>query len=71
MKVYGKSIWDYDFSELSKLVGLVKQNPNDQLITFNVKDEIAFGLENLRLDRDIIDERIENILALRIREIQC
>jgi len=64
VKVYGRSIWEYEFSELSKLVGLVKQNPNDQLITFNVKDEIAFGLENLGITRNIIEERIENVSTL-------
>lgn len=64
VNLFGKSIWDYNFSELSKLVGLVKQNPNDQLITFNVKDEIAFGLENLRLPYEVIEERINNISNL-------
>jgi len=64
VKIFGKSIWDYDFSELSKLVGLVKQNPNDQLITFNVKDEIAFGLENLKFSHEVIEERINNISNL-------
>ncbi len=64
VKLLGKSILDYDFSELSKLVGLVKQNPNDQLITFNVRDEIAFGLENLNLPCEVIEERISNISNL-------
>jgi len=64
VKIFEKSIWDYDFSELSKLVGLVKQNPNEQLITFNVKDEIAFGLENLKFSHEVIEERINNISNL-------
>jgi energy-coupling factor transport system ATP-binding protein len=64
VRVFGKSNSDYEFSDLSKLVGLVKQNPNDQLITFNVRDEIGFGLENLNLPREIIEERIINISNL-------
>ncbi len=64
VKIFGKSIWDYNFSELSKLVGLVKQNPNDQLITFNVKDEIAFGLENLRFPSELIEERVKRVSKL-------
>jgi energy-coupling factor transport system ATP-binding protein len=64
VRVFGKNILDYEFSELSKLIGLVKQNPNDQLITFNVRDEIAFGLENLNLPHNVIDERINTVSNL-------
>lgn len=61
VKIYGKSIWDYKFTELCKLVGLVKQNPLEQMTTFTVKDELAFGLENLKLDKDIIEKRVKEI----------
>ncbi len=61
VKIHGKSIWNYNFSQLSKLVGLVKQNPLEQMTTFTVKDEIAFGLENLNLDKDLIAKRVKEI----------
>lgn len=61
VKIYGESIWNYKFTELCKLVGLVKQNPLEQMTTFTVKDEIAFGLENLKLDKEIITKRVEEI----------
>ena len=61
VKVFGTDVWDYKFSELSKLVGLVKQNPLEQLITFTVRDEIAFGLENLRYPKNKIKEKVEDI----------
>ncbi|MFX1337700.1 MAG: ABC transporter ATP-binding protein [Promethearchaeota archaeon] len=61
VKIFGKSIWDYRFMELSKLVGLVKQNPLEQLITFTVRDEIAFGLENLKYPKREIEEKVEDI----------
>ena len=61
VKVFGIDIWDYEFSELSKIVGLVKQNPLDQLITFTVRDEIAFGLENLRYPEEEIKKKVDNI----------
>ncbi|MFW9902421.1 MAG: ABC transporter ATP-binding protein [Candidatus Thorarchaeota archaeon] len=64
VKLFGKSIWDYNFSEISQLVSLVKQNPNDQLITFNVKDEIAFGLENLKFPPEVIEERVGSVSKL-------
>ena len=61
VKIYGKSIWNYNFTELSKLVGLVKQNPLEQMTTFTVKDELAFGLENLNLDNDLIAKRVKEV----------
>jgi len=61
VKIHGKSIWNYNFTELSKLVGLVKQNPLEQMTTFTVKDELAFGLENLNLDKEIIEKRVKEI----------
>jgi energy-coupling factor transport system ATP-binding protein len=61
VKIHGKSIWNYDFTQLSKLVGLVKQNPLEQMTTFTVKDEIAFGLENLNLNKDLIAKRVKEI----------
>jgi energy-coupling factor transport system ATP-binding protein len=61
VNIFGKSIFDYNFMELSRLVGLVKQNPLDQLVTFRVRDEIAFGLENLKVPEQIIIEKVEEI----------
>lgn len=61
VKIFEKNVWDYDFVELSKMVGLVKQNPLDQLATFKVKDEIAFGLENLEYPIEEIEQRINDI----------
>ena len=59
--IFDKSVWDYEFSELSTIVGLVKQNPVDQLVTFTVRDEIAFGLENLKYSKEEITKRIIEI----------
>ena len=42
-------------------MGLVKQNPLDQLVTFTVRDEIAFGLENLKYPKNEIEERVDSI----------
>ncbi len=47
--------------ELNKLVGLVTQNPLEQLVTFTVKDEIAFGLENLKYPEAEIKKRVKEI----------
>jgi energy-coupling factor transport system ATP-binding protein len=39
-----------DMSGLTCNVGLVFQNPNDQIVCNTVEEEIAFGLENLGID---------------------
>jgi energy-coupling factor transport system ATP-binding protein len=44
---------------LSTIVGLLFQDPSSQLVTASVEDEIAFGLENLGLKIDEINERID------------
>lgn len=46
------------------LVGLVQQSADQQICTTTVESEIAFGLENLALDPDQIDRRIDEALAL-------
>ena len=44
-------------------VGMVLQNPDDQLVGTTVADELAFGLENLALASDEIHCRVEETLA--------
>lgn len=39
-------------------IGMVFQNPEDQLVTTVLEDDVAFGLENLGLERGLIGERI-------------
>ncbi len=44
-------------------VGVVFQNPRDQLVAATVAADVAFGPENLGLDRAEIDRRVEAALA--------
>ena len=44
-------------------VGMVFQNPDDQLVGTTVADELAFGLENLALASTEIHRRVEETLA--------
>ncbi len=48
---------------IRQLVGMVSQNPDDQLVATTVADELAFGLENLALASDAIHHRVEETLA--------
>lgn len=49
---------------LADRIGMVFQEPETQFINLTVEDEIAFGLENLGLDRKEIGERLDWALAL-------
>jgi len=49
-----------DFYRLRKKVGIVFQNPDNQILFNNVYDDIAFGLKNLNLED--IDLRINEAL---------
>ncbi len=45
--------------EIRKRVGVVFQNPDNQLVASIVEDDIAFGPENLGIDREEIKKRID------------
>lgn len=49
--------------EVRKRVGVVFQNPDNQLIASIVEDDIAFGPENLGLPREEIGKRIDFALS--------
>lgn len=50
--------------EFNPEIGLVFQNPNDQLFCPTVRDDVAFGLENLELSPEEIEARISAALSL-------
>lgn len=48
--------------ELRKLVGMVFQNPADQIVASTVEEDVAFGLENLNLPAEEIHKRVKKQL---------
>jgi energy-coupling factor transport system ATP-binding protein len=48
--------------EVRRRVGMVFQNPDNQIVTTTVERELAFGLENLGLDRQSMRSRIEEAM---------
>lgn len=46
------------------MIGLVLQNPDYQLFNISVEAEVAFGLNNLKLDRDTVSQRVDEALKL-------
>ena len=51
--VYEDHIW-----EVRKQIGMVFQNPDNQMVATTVRDDVAFGLENIGIDRDEMLTRI-------------
>ncbi|MFX1391435.1 MAG: energy-coupling factor ABC transporter ATP-binding protein [Promethearchaeota archaeon] len=64
VEVCGKNTINTPIADLSTDVGIVFQNPENQLISMNVEHEIAFGLENLGVSPKEISERIEENASL-------
>ena len=60
--VDGIRIKDAEIKEIAKRVGFVFQNPENQIFMFSVERDIAFGLENLGIEQEIIKERIKKIM---------
>jgi energy-coupling factor transporter ATP-binding protein EcfA2 len=70
--VGGLDTREAEIFDVAETVGLVQQNPEAQLCTLTVADEVAFGLENRRLPRSVIEERsvwaLEIVDALHLRD---
>lgn len=52
-----------DLKTIRQRVGMVFQNPDNQIVTTSVEREIAFGLENLNLPQDEMRERMDWALS--------
>ncbi|MEM3833115.1 MAG: ABC transporter ATP-binding protein [Thermoprotei archaeon] len=72
VKIYGLSVKEHRTFELAKYVGMVFQDPENQLLTLSVERDIAFGLENLGFRKEEIKERVDwalNVVGIeRLRE---
>jgi cobalt/nickel transport system ATP-binding protein len=66
--VRGESITRQNQREIRKFVGIVFQNPDDQIFSPTVEQDVAFGPTNLRLDTETIEHRVHE--ALRIVGIE-
>lgn len=55
----GKPILD-DLKNARRAVGLVFQNPDTQIVSHTVREEIAFGLENLKLPAEEIEKIVKS-----------
>ncbi len=64
IKVAGLTVQEHPTFELARHVGMVFQNPENQLFALSVEKDVAFGLENLGLPRDEIRRRVDWALQI-------
>jgi energy-coupling factor transport system ATP-binding protein len=62
--VRGLDTRHYGPRSLSRTVGFVFQDPESQLVTNRVEDELAFGMEQLGVPQLIMRKRVEEVLDL-------
>ena len=72
VRIQGKNTRDYPAGGLSGIVGLVQQDPEAQLCTLTVSDEVAFGPENLCIPpleiRERVDFALQAVRALDLKD---
>lgn len=62
--VAGLNVTEHLIYELAKHVGLVFQNPENQLFALSVEKDVAFGLENFGVPREEMRRRVDWALKL-------
>lgn len=62
--IRGEPITKANIQEVRKFVGLVFQNPDDQIFSPTVEQDIAFGPYNLGLDEETIAHRVDSVVQI-------
>jgi energy-coupling factor transporter ATPase len=62
--VASMDVTKHETHAMAKNVGLVFQNPENQLFALSVEKDVAFGLENLGMPREEMQKRVEWALKL-------
>ena len=60
--VNGLKVAEHPVHEMTPLIGMVFQNPEDQLFSLNVIDEVAFGVENMGYTHPEIVDRVDRAI---------
>ncbi len=62
---------DTNRKEIRKKIGMIFDNPDLNFVTETVEDEIVFPMENLRFSREMMEERLLEVLELfQLEEIR-
>lgn len=59
IKINGEEVYKKSLDYITSKVGMIMQNPEEQIIQELVSDELAFGCENLNMDPEKIDYNIK------------
>ncbi|MFA5295750.1 MAG: ATP-binding cassette domain-containing protein [Methanoregulaceae archaeon] len=62
--IKGEPITKNNVREVRKFVGIVFQNPDDQIFSPTVEQDVAFGPTNLGLDEETVNHRVHEALKI-------
>lgn len=62
VKIFGREVNKENEKEVRKTVGLVFQDPDDQVFATSVWDDVAFGPLNLNMPKSDIEQRVADAL---------
>src|SRR5665648_73134 len=62
IRIFGEKTTSKDFQKLRSRIGIVFQDPDDQLFTPSVIEDIEYGPKNLKLPEEDIKERSAHVL---------
>lgn len=60
--IMGQDIKDISLNKMSDYVGYMMQEPQNQIISLDVYEDVAFGLGNLEIPLERIDQTVKNTL---------
>lgn len=60
--VNGLNLKDAELKDLANSIGFVMQNPDRQIVTSTVEDELAFGPENYCIPPEEIKRRVDDVI---------
>jgi energy-coupling factor transporter ATP-binding protein EcfA2 len=63
IRIDGEDTNEYSIAEFSRLVSLVQQDPDSQICTLKVVDEVAFGPENYEFEPKNIENLVNSSLS--------
>ena len=64
VEVMGKEVREYEQPKLCQTAGLVFSDPEAQFTAMTVEDEVLFGMENMGLSIEEIEERLDWVVPL-------
>ncbi|WP_220471241.1 ATP-binding cassette domain-containing protein [Cohnella cholangitidis] len=63
VRLFGETVKRDNGDRLRRRVGVVYQDPDDQIFSTSVEEDVAFGPRNLGLPAEEVEERVDSALA--------